>query len=458
MQECERCGQQFDPVQENISYCPECATTIRHELRLGSQARRVWEKWRTPLSKLPWATFALLGVNFAVFAAEEALKTYQWRYSWVLLLPLTGQDVFRGQLWRLVTHAFVHENYFHLLSNAVSLILLGWIAEPIFGRVRFLAICVLTAVVSGISYLFVFSPASIVLGASGMVCGLMGALLTVYASNRTPLPKGARKWSLLLLLLTLIALWIVPFWLSLYEVHPGHAGGLLAGLILGLVIPTRTTGQSTSQVLAIASSSIVVLLILFSAARYRQEPALALERISGKIGPPELSIPSAVWIYVPELERIVNRRPDLIGGHLLLAEAYASAHRYDDSVREYKIYLDRRPYHARAWEALGRVYMASHRYGDAVGAFARNLEIVSRNPPQPMNDTYVAEVWSARHDIAEAYVGAGRLDEAAAMYTKILQNDPEDYLAEKELRRIKEPRATGDTGDTRDPLIQTKVR
>jgi membrane associated rhomboid family serine protease len=449
MHECERCSKQFDPVQESINYCPECVAAIRDELRLGSQVRRVWGRWRTPLSNLPWATFALLGVNFAVFGAEETLARHPWRYSWVPLLPLSGQDVFNGQLWRLLTHAFVHENSFHLLSNAASVILLGWIAEPIFGRVRFLVICALSTVVGGISYLFVLYPTSIAFGASVMVCGLMGALLTVYASNRTPLPKGARKWSLLLLLLALIALWIVPAWISLHKIHAGHAGGLLAGLILGLVMPTKTTRQSTSQVLAVASGSVLVSLMLFAAAHHRQEPALALERISDKIGPLGMGFSSTAWTYAPELERIVNRRPDLICGHLLLAEAYASAHRNDDSVREYKVYLDRRPYYAPAWAALGRLYMDSHRYGDAVDAFARNLAIVSQDPPQPMNENYVAKVWSARRDIAEAYAGAGRLDEAAAIYSKILQNDPQDYMAEKELRRIKELQAARDIGTSR---------
>lgn len=398
---------------------------------------------------LPWATFALLGVNFAVFAAEETLKTYPWRYSWVLLLPLSGQDVFHGQLWRLLTHAFVHENIFHLLSNAASLVLLGCIAEPIFGRARFLVICALTAIGGGTAYLFVLDPMSIALGSSVMVCGLMGALLTVYVSNRTPLPKGARKWSLLLLLLVLITLWTVPGWLSLHTIHAGHVGGLLAGAILGFVMPTKTTGQSASQVLGIASGSVLVSLILFAAARHRQEPALALERISDKMGPLERELPSAAWTYVPELERIVNRRPDLIRGHLLLAEAYASAHRNDDSVREYRTYLDRRPYYAPAWAALGRIYMDSHRYDDAVGAFARNLAIMSQSPPQPRNETHVAEIWSARHAIAEAYADAGRFDEAAAMYSTILQNDPEDYMAEKELRRIRQLQAGSDGGTSR---------
>ena len=451
MQECQRCGKQFDPVQESIDYCPECVTAIRHELRLGSQARREWEKWRVPLSQLPWATFALLGVNFAVFWAGESLKIDQWRSSWLLLLPLSGRDAFHWQLWRLLTHAFVHENTFHLLSNAASLILLGWIAEPIFGRARFLVVCALTAIVGGISDLFVLYPTSIALGSSVIVCGLMGALLTVYASNRTPLPKGARKWSLLLLLFVLIALWIIPGWLSVHRVHAGHAGGLMAGLILGFVIPTKTTGQSASRVLAIASGSILILLILFAAAYRRQEPALALERISDKIDPSRLDLPSTASSYVPELERIVSKRPDLTRGHLLLAESYASAHRNDDAIREYKTYLNRRPYDAPAWAALGRLYMDSNRYSDAIGAFAHNLAIVSQYIPHPVNETNAAAVWSARHAIAKAYAGAGRLDEAAAMYSKILQSDPEDYIAEKELRRIKQLQAADDSPTTGTP-------
>jgi tetratricopeptide (TPR) repeat protein len=95
--------------------------------------------------------------------------------------------------------------------------------------------------------------------------------------------------------------------------------------------------------------------------------------------------------------------------------------------------------------------MDSHRYSDAIGAFAHNLAIVSQYIPHPVNETNAAAVWSARHAIAKAYAGAGRLDEAAAMYSKILQSDPEDYIAEKELRRIKQLQAAGDRPTTGTP-------
>jgi tetratricopeptide (TPR) repeat protein len=93
--------------------------------------------------------------------------------------------------------------------------------------------------------------------------------------------------------------------------------------------------------------------------------------------------------------------------------------------------------------------MDSHRYGDAVGAFAHNLAIVSQSPPRPMTETYVTAVWSARLAIAQAYAGAGRFDEAAAMYSKILQTDPEDYIAERELRRMKQLQAADASGTAR---------
>jgi hypothetical protein len=84
-------------------------------------------------------------------------------------------------------------------------------------------------------------------------------------------------------------------------------------------MPTKTTGQSTSRVLAIACGSILVLLILFAAARHRQEPALALEGISAKVDPYGSGVAPTASTYVPELERIVSKRPDITRGHFLLA-------------------------------------------------------------------------------------------------------------------------------------------
>ncbi len=72
-----------------------------------------------------------------------------------------------AQLYRLVTHAFLHASVAHLAVNAVSLLLFGWVAIRLFGLGRTALVYALGLLASGIATALTLDHAAV--GASGAI-------------------------------------------------------------------------------------------------------------------------------------------------------------------------------------------------------------------------------------------------------------------------------------------------
>jgi membrane associated rhomboid family serine protease len=89
--------------------------------------------------------------------------------------------------WRFLTASFLHSTSpLHILFNMYALWITGQFLEPLLGRLRFGVLCLLSAVGGSVGVLLLAGdPATSVawqtpvVGASGMVFGLFGAMLPV---------------------------------------------------------------------------------------------------------------------------------------------------------------------------------------------------------------------------------------------------------------------------------------
>uniref|UniRef100_A0A803LJX2 Peptidase S54 rhomboid domain-containing protein n=1 Tax=Chenopodium quinoa TaxID=63459 RepID=A0A803LJX2_CHEQI len=80
-----------------------------------------------------------------------------------------------GQLWRLVTSAFLHANIGHLLANCYSLHSIGPTVENLCGTRRLFTVYFASAITSSaMSYWLSEAPA---VGASGAIFGLVNFLI-----------------------------------------------------------------------------------------------------------------------------------------------------------------------------------------------------------------------------------------------------------------------------------------
>ena len=138
-----------------------------------------------------------------------------------------------GQYWRLLSAAFLHGGWIHLLFNSYSLFVLGGLGELVLGRTRFLATYFLSALAGSACSLW-FNPDPSV-GASGAIFGLLGAALYLsWRGHHALLPQAK---------LSSLGLW-AAYNLSYGFTHPSidnaaHVGGLLAGAISAVVLRGR---------------------------------------------------------------------------------------------------------------------------------------------------------------------------------------------------------------------------
>src|ERR1017187_10256653 len=94
----------------------------------------------------------LIGINCAIFFLQLVALPYGDAVTNWLILDVDA--VMQGQVWRLLTAAFVHStgNWFHLFFNMLFLWWFGSDVEQLYGRKEFLAIYLVSAFLGGVAF------------------------------------------------------------------------------------------------------------------------------------------------------------------------------------------------------------------------------------------------------------------------------------------------------------------
>ena len=176
-------------------------------------------------------TWTLVGINVVVFLVELAKPNLL--YAWAMLgTPVHPagyrQGVANGQWYRLLTSAFTAPGtclgglgFLDILFNMWALVVVGPSLEQLLGRVRFLAVYLLSALGAGSrsSTLAVLRPGA---GASGAVFGLFGAWFVVARKLRLDV-RG-------IIMIIAINLAFSLFYRSTIA-WQDHVGGLIVGAL-----------------------------------------------------------------------------------------------------------------------------------------------------------------------------------------------------------------------------------
>jgi len=193
------------------------------------------------LLHFPWLTYALIAINVAVFLALAVLGKGFSRFPAVVLLVWGGYLAYeaqRGQWWRLLTSMFLHSGFMHLLSNMLGLYSLGVTIERVFGR-RQLAVIYIGAGLLGSALSLHFSAQqAISVGASGAIFGMAGALIVGVFQHRKQVP-AAFGWQNIGGLAYFVFYSLANGFGRTGIDNAAHVGGLLAGCVIALILPTR---------------------------------------------------------------------------------------------------------------------------------------------------------------------------------------------------------------------------
>lgn len=146
---------------------------------------------------------------------------------------LNMSKVLKGQVWRIVTHIFLHGDIFHLMSNVLSLRSIGPSVERKWGASGFVKIATLSVAVDLLAKVILKSTNSSV-GFSGVLFGMAGAFHMI----KTP-HKGIQiniKSLFETLVLGSVFGIILEQNSGIRIDHVGHVSGYLAGLTFGVFI------------------------------------------------------------------------------------------------------------------------------------------------------------------------------------------------------------------------------
>lgn len=208
--------------------CPECSSQRTKVVRGVGEAS---------LSSSAPATFILIALNVAAYLAEVASGHGGFNISGsslVLEFALFGPSVAEGELYRLLTSAFLHASLWHIGGNMLLLFFLGRILEPGVGTPRFVAIY-LVSLLAGSFGALLATPDSLTLGASGAVFGVLAATFVIARG------RGVDALASSVGILILINL---AFSFGVSGISIGaHLGGLAAGFLCALLVIAGERGM-----------------------------------------------------------------------------------------------------------------------------------------------------------------------------------------------------------------------
>ena len=207
-------------------------------------------------------TWALAAANTAIFALVLARGDPGDPALLVRLGALERSRVWAGELWRLVSAAFLHGGWEHLAMNVGALVLAGAIVERALGPARTLALYLASVVAASAASLLAHDV--VVAGASGGVFGTVGALLSLELRRAGSVRRflGASHTAIVLAALAagFVASRIFPAGLPADDF--AHAGGLVAGAMLAWLLtrpspraawPWATSGAALAAAVVVAA-------------------------------------------------------------------------------------------------------------------------------------------------------------------------------------------------------------
>ncbi|MCK4779461.1 MAG: rhomboid family intramembrane serine protease [Candidatus Lokiarchaeota archaeon] len=179
-------------------------------------------------------TLTLIFVNILSFflinlaAPEEVI---------LFLVQINRNIINEYEVWRLITAMFLHGDILHLFSNMFGLLLFGATIEnnKDISKIQFLFIYFLSGLIGNLFSLFLLSPTSISLGASGAIFGLIGVVFTMIATDEPTLLFFAFFYIVFFIVTSFLP--GINFW--------AHIFGLLAGIAFGYLFYTRKRNRLT---------------------------------------------------------------------------------------------------------------------------------------------------------------------------------------------------------------------
>lgn len=258
---CQRCGRPACPECQRAAavgfQCIDCVNEMKSSTPVVRSAYGGAVATGRPL-----ATYILIGLCALVYVLQWLIPggvvENQLAFASVYAAPQYGAF----EPWRMLTSAFVHSQGFvlHIVLNMYMLWIFGQVLEPVLGRIRFLAVYLLSAVGGSVGFLLLTPvlPPTGVEGASGAIFGLFGALLVVQSRR-----GGDTRQLWILIAINGVIGFVVPgiAWQA-------HLGGLITGGLCAAVIAFAPRGPRQALLQTAGMALVAGILVLATVFRF----------------------------------------------------------------------------------------------------------------------------------------------------------------------------------------------
>lgn len=245
---CQRCGRPACPeCQRTAAVGVQCVDCVREGQKNVRQTQTVFG---APVrSGKPVVTYTIIGLCIAVYVLQQAIgQQFTIDFGFVPVMAVS-------EPWRFLTSAFLHASLMHILFNMWALWVTGSFLEPAFGRAKFITMYVLSAIGGSVGVLLFADPTTVnggwftlVVGASGAVFGLFGAIFVALRSlNR----------STSVIVVTLVINVVIGFTGGI--AWQAHLGGLITGAALGAIYAYSPRDKRKAYSIAGAIAIAVIL-------------------------------------------------------------------------------------------------------------------------------------------------------------------------------------------------------
>lgn len=196
-----------------------------------------------------FVTYILIGLCFLMYIITLIMGESNATY--LVLGANYAPLVKNGQIFRLITYAFLHGGIIHLLVNMYSLFIVGRQVENNFGKVRLLIIYFVSALTGGLLSALFSDGFSI--GASGAIFGLLGALLYFGLQFRLYLTDAIVSKIIPIIVLNLI----IGFTVTGID-NACHIGGLIGGFLASMAVGVPEVKNKKDRI------NGIILLVIFT--------------------------------------------------------------------------------------------------------------------------------------------------------------------------------------------------
>lgn len=192
--------------------------------------------------KKPYVTYGIIIINIVMFLLMYVLGNGSTNVGTLITFGAHYNPLIKaGEYYRLITSAFLHIGFLHLVCNLYALYIIGPQIENFYGRLKYIIIYLFSALTG--SLLSMLFETNISAGASGAIFGLLGSLLYFGYHYRIYLGTVIKSQIVPVIILNLL----LGFILTGIN-NAAHIGGLIGGVLISMALGVKYKSTKSDKI------------------------------------------------------------------------------------------------------------------------------------------------------------------------------------------------------------------